>query len=370
MTRIIPLDGDWNFRQLNAGGKGGAWTKVELPHNPFVADLDGREHWFGVCEYQRSITFTEAEQGGPCTLHVGAAMHSTVILIDGREYGRHAGGFLPFEIDLTEALRDGRAHELTLSIDNRDNPDVPPGKPYADLDFCWYGGLYRDVSLRCYPPLHITDDVGASCVASGGVFIRTLHASEASATVSIATHLRNSGAQDASLIGEVEIRHQEIVVARGKSAVVALAAGAESQFTIEVTIPQPALWQIDSPALHDATITLTTSDGTPVDTRSQRFGIRRMAFSRSGGFTLNGRRLRLRGTNRHQEYPRVGYAVPAAAQRRDARLIKEAGFDYVRLSHYPQSPHFLDACDELGIVVMNAIPGWQFIGGEKFKAAC
>ncbi len=133
---------------------------------------------------------------------------------------------------------------------------------------------------------------------------------------------------------------------------------------------RPRLWSPGSPALHDAQVTVVAGDGSALDTRQVRCGIRRLGFSRSSGFTVNGRRARLRGTNRHQEHPYVGYAVPRLAQYRDARRIKEAGFDYVRLSHYPQSPDFLDACDEYGIVVMNCLPGWQFIGSERFREAC
>ena len=371
MPQILPLNHAWNFRRLTAGGGStSAWSSVDLPHSPFVADLDGREHWFGECEYQRSLALPPGAPTGRCTLYLGAAMHSAVVLIDDTECGRHTGGFLPFEIDLTTALRDGRPHQLTLRLDNRDNPDVPPGKPYADLDFCWYGGLYRHAELRCYPVLHITDAVGASAVAGGGVFVRTLSASEVSAKVSVKTHVRNTGASDKVFLCEIELRHDNNTVARKTSAVLTLAPGASTHVEMEVLIDQPSLWQIDSPSLYHVHVTLHSPDGAALDTRIERFGVRRIAFSRSGGFTLNGRRLRLRGTNRHQEYPRVGYAVPAAAQRRDARRIKEAGFDYVRLSHYPQSPDFLDACDELGIVVMNCIPGWQFIGGDTFRAAC
>ncbi|HEX2100817.1 MAG TPA: glycoside hydrolase family 2 TIM barrel-domain containing protein, partial [Candidatus Synoicihabitans sp.] len=132
----------------------------------------------------------------------------------------------------------------------------------------------------------------------------------------------------------------------------------------------PALWSPDHPVLHELQVTVKGADGRTLDARVVRCGLRRIGFSRSGGFTINGRRYRLRGTNRHQEHPCVGYAVPAIAERRDAIRIKAAGFDYVRLSHYPQAPAFLDACDELGIVVMNAIPGWQFIGGEPFRREC
>ena len=371
MTQILPLNHAWNFRRLTPeGGATPAWTAVDLPHSPFVADLDGREHWFGECEYQRLLSLPPGAPAGHCTLYLGAAMHSAVVLLDDTECGRHTGGFLPFEIDLTAALHDGRQHLLTLRLDNRDNPEVPPGKPYADLDFCWYGGLYRHAELRCYPALHITDSVGAGVVAGGGVFIRTLSASEESAKVSLKTHVRNTGTTEKKFLCEVALRHGPDNVARKTSGVLTLPPGAATHVELELLIDRPALWQIDSPALHHAEVTLHSPDGAVLDTHTERFGLRRIAFSRSGGFTLNGRRLRLRGTNRHQEYPRVGYAVPEAAQRRDARRIKEAGFDYVRLSHYPQSPDFLDACDELGIVVMNCMPGWQFIGGDVFRAAC
>jgi len=103
-------------------------------------------------------------------------MHTASILVDATEVARHTGGYLPFEVDLTDQLRDGRPHVLTLRLDNRENPEVPPGKPYDDLDFCWYGGLYRDAELRWYPDLHITDPVAAGEVAGGGVFVRALSA--------------------------------------------------------------------------------------------------------------------------------------------------------------------------------------------------
>ena len=128
MTLFLPLDRAWSFRRL-AGEAGGAWAPVDLPHSPFVADLDGREHWFGECEYQRTIAVPAHAPAGRCTLYVGAAMHTAVVLVDGAECGRHSGGYLPFEVDLTGPLRDGRPHTLTLRLDNRDNPDVPPGKP-------------------------------------------------------------------------------------------------------------------------------------------------------------------------------------------------------------------------------------------------
>ncbi len=371
MTLFLPLERAWDFRRLPPdGGAGGAWSAVDLPHCPFVADLDGREHWFGECEYQRTVAFPPGAPARRCVLYLGAAMHTAKVSVDGIECGRHSGGYLPFEVDLTDALRDGRPHTLTVRLDNRDNPDVPPGKPYADLDFCWYGGLYRGAELRCYPALHITDPISAGVAAGGGVFVRTLAATPAAATASVRTHVRNAGPANRPFSLEIELLDGARTVARAQRPGLVLAPGTSIAVELDLTVAQPRLWQPASPALHHARVTLFSPEGDRLDTRTVRFGFRRIGFSRSGGFTINGRRLRLRGTNRHQEYPHAGHAVPPAAQRRDVRRIKEAGFDYVRLAHYPQSPDFLDACDELGVVVMNCIPGWQFMGGEHFREAC
>lgn len=371
MTLLFPLNQAWKFRTVAPEvGQENEWSVVDLPHSPFVAELDGQNHWFGECEYQRTIARPPDAPAGPCMLYVGAAMHTAEVFVDGLACGRHAGGYLPFEVDLTALIADRQTHTLTLHLDNRDNPDVPPGKPFADLDFCWYGGLYRRVELRFYDYVHITDAIGAATPASGGIFVRTLAAKGSCATISVGTHVRNTRSTDQRLLLEIEVLHEGRPVAVPKHQELAVAANSSATHECQLEIAYPRLWQPDAPCLHHARVTLRSEAGVQLDQRTIRFGIRRIAFSRSEGFTINGQRRRLRGTNRHQEHPCVGYAVPAAAQRRDARRIREAGFDYVRLSHYPQSSDFLDACDELGIVVMNCIPGWQFIGGTNFRDAC
>ncbi|MBA4137852.1 MAG: hypothetical protein C0518_11090 [Opitutus sp.] len=369
--QTISLQSGWRFRRIGPDGAPEAWSEVELPHSPVVADLDGREPWLGLGDYERTLQLPAGAPTGRVAVHFGAAMHTAEVFLDGQAVGRHEGGYLPFEIDLTTKLRDGKSHTLSVRLDNRENSDVPPGKPYAELDFCWYGGLYRTAELRCYPPVHITDAVAAGEVGGGGLLIRTLAADTTTATVSVRTHVRNDGATAANVFAQVALEQENRIVAHGFSAPVTLAPGAATHVEIAVAVPQPRLWSPASPALHHARVTVRAQEnGAVLDERRERFGIRRIAFSRSGGFTINGERVRLRGTNRHQEFPRVGYAAPAATQRRDAKLIKAAGFDYVRASHYPPAPEFLDACDELGIVVMDAIPGWQFIGGEKFQELC
>ena len=368
MTAVYDLNESWHFRQLNAPLSD--WTQVRLPHSPFVSDLDGRNHWFGECEYRRAIDAPSAAAETRFVLFIGAAMHTARIFVDDHEQSHHIGGYLPFEIDLTDALRSTGHCHVTLRLDNRDQPDVPPGKAFEELDFCWYGGLYRNAELRLKPPLHITDAVAADEVGGGGVFLRTLTAAPGNAVMAIKTHVRNTGAAATVVRTLVSLRLGTAEVATTTSEPVNIPAGEALHVALELAIQRPQLWSPEHPVLHDAIVTLVAPDGSVIDRRCERVGLRRIAFSRSGGFTINDRRYRLRGTNRHQEYPRVGYAAPRGAQYRDAVRIKEAGFDYVRLSHYPQSPDFLAACDELGIVVMNCIPGWQFIGGPRFRERC
>ena len=370
MLQITKLDRDWDFRRLGDLTSENTWSLVDLPHSAVLVDLDGRGHWQGECEYRRTVQVEKPAKDARYVLYLGAAMHTATVLVDGAALVHHTGGYLPFEVDLSEQLRDSASHELTVKLDNRDNPDVPPGKPLADLDFCWYGGLYREVELRVYPAVHITDAVSAGEEAGGGVFVRTLRASDEQAVVAVKTHVRNVSDRAQSPTVMVELFDGPAVVASGQTVIEGLRAGSSAYTKIELTLARPRLWSPASPTLHQVRVTVRdVADGT-FDERTVRFGVRRIAFSRSSGFQVNGRRLRLRGTNRHQDHPYLGYALPRAAHFRDARRIKEAGFDYVRLSHYPQSPDFLDACDEFGLVVMNAIPGWQFVGGERFQEAC
>ncbi|HYD84828.1 MAG TPA: glycoside hydrolase family 2 TIM barrel-domain containing protein, partial [Opitutus sp.] len=260
--------------------------------------------------------------------------------------------------------------EIVIRLDNRNDPEVPPGKPFAELDFCWFGGLYRGAELRVRPPLHITEAASAGEPAGGGVFVRTLSASPDTARVAVKTHLRNLAPDDRVVRVQIDLHRAGVLIVSNTSAPHRVPAASSLHVEQEFLVNTPSLWSPASPSLYDVTVRVIADDGAELDRRGERLGIRHIAFSRSGGFMINGQRVRLRGTNRHQEMPRVGYAVPRAAHYRDARRIKDAGFDYVRLSHYPQSPDFLDACDELGIVVMNCIPGWQFMGGDVFRAAC
>lgn len=392
MRQEYPLNEAWKFRRLGVGALPASdWEEVCLPHSPMETDANGAGHWQGVCQYEKPVKAVAAEGGARQVFWIGAAMHTARVFLDGSEVGLHKGGYMPFELDLTRELADGQEHCLLVEIDNRDAADVPPGKPFAEIDFCWYGGLYRGVAQRVYPALHVSDEVSAAQVAGGGVFFRTQEADENRALCSVQVELVNAAERVCGAALQVRLSHSPAafdgsgqqpapdlagreentrLVASAEVSGLSLQPGARVHATVKLSFDKPALWSPASPSLYVLEVDVLGHDGALVDRRTFKVGVRRISFSRSGGFQINGKRVRLRGTNRHQEYPRVGYATSAAADRRDARRIKEAGFDYVRLSHYPQSPAFLEACDELGLVVMNAIPGWQFIGGPAFQDAC
>ena len=230
------------------------------------------------------------------------------------------------------------------------------------LDFHLYAGLYRTASLSIQPPLHITDEILENRPASGGVFITFPQVSASAAVIATQVHVRNAAAAPARFKITTTLRDLSgTEVTRSESAALSLATGADQAFTTQLDVPSPRLWSPQTPHLHFLDIALIV-DGAVIDSRRERIGIRRLELG-AEGVTLNGQKLFLRGVNRHQEYPYIGNALSASAQYRDALKIKQAGFDFIRLSHYPQSPDFMAACDELGLITLESILGWQFNPG-------
>ena len=372
--RSTRLDEGWRFMRADVPDGAApelddaAWEQVALPHTARIEALVTGEpgtptaQWQGICWYRRTLRLDESDAGRKAFLRFDGAMNVADVWLDGVHLTRHLGGYLPFVLDVSEQLQPGIDAVLAVRLDNRDDPVTGP-KPLAQLDFNMYHGLYRHVHFVVKDRLHVTDPIFADRPGSGGVLVTVPRADARSATVHVQTHVRNEHGEMRTFVVRTSLIDADgEVVARHTSRAVTLGTGGEEDVQQLLDVDTPRLWSPRAPSLYTVRTEVVIGDRV-VDVETTRVGIRRIAITRDG-FSINGETMFLRGTNRHQEYPYVGYALSDEAQYRDARRIKEAGFDYVRLSHYPHAPAFMDACDELGIVVMNCIPGWQYFGRD------
>lgn len=357
---------------------GGSWQEVTLPHTVFIEPENIDYPQTGTAMYRYSFMAPEEWKEKIIYFEIGAAMQTTQVYLNGTYQFTHEGGYQKFFIPLSDELTYGTVNTLELRLDNSPSRNMPPGKPVDSLDFCYHSGLYRSAGLRIWEPVHITDPLAVAIKAGGGVFIRTEKLNtDGSADLSVTCHVVNefpaarrfqlrSGAKRENMVAvKMQVTGPDgAVVFESVSDAVEIRPNCDHTFNFgNVQIPAAALWTPDTPSLYQAHFTVL-HDGCETDRVAERFGIRTISFS-VDGFCLNGVKTFLNGTNRHMEYPFVGNALPANAQRRDAILIKNDGYNFVRLSHYNQDPAFLDACDELGLMMMPAIPGWQAYHGNS-----
>ncbi|MDF7823886.1 glycoside hydrolase family 2 TIM barrel-domain containing protein [Pontiellaceae bacterium B12227] len=345
------------------------WESVNLPHSAYHEPLVITDQWQGVVWYRKVFEVDEDLADQKIWLTLEGAMSQSRIWINGKLAKERMGGYLPVVIDATEFVAPGKKNTVAIRLDSRDNPLTGP-KPMKRLDFCMYSGLYRSVLVTMKEKVYISHPVLADKEAGGGVFITYPDVSKEKSTVQVKTHVVNEKPAAQSVQVEQRVLSDKQVVAIQVSAPVVLEPGTDAELVETFQLSEAPLWSPDEPNLH----TLETSllvDGKKVDSESTRFGIRKLEFRNGHEFYLNGEKLYLRGTNRHQDYPYIGYALSDAAQYRDAKKIKDAGFNCIRLSHYPHSPAFMDACDELGIFTIDAIMGWQYyLEDERFREYC
>ena len=344
---------------------------VTLPDCPVLEQEVVNTPFFGKIWYRRRFFIPAEWKKRAMQVEIDAAMQTTRVFLNGVYQFTRFGGYQRFVIPLNENILYDAENVLTLEVDNTPQPDCPPGKPWRNLDFCYYSGLYRSARLTVTEAIHISDPLAVSLTAGGGIFIRTLEAGPERALLSLRLHaVHEVDLECRWCLAELGKREfpcslQVVVTAPDGTEVgcfgsetVNLRMNTDHTFELELPVDRPELWDVDRPALYRVDCTLWAGTQA-VDRRTVRYGIRTLAFQRDG-FRLNGRKIELRGTNRHQEFPYVGNAAPATMQRRDAWLIKQAHYNFVRLSHYNQHPAFLDACDELGLLVIAPIPGWQY----------
>ncbi|WP_083608097.1 glycoside hydrolase family 2 protein [Teredinibacter haidensis] len=330
------------------------WLPVSLPHSANIEPRIVNDQWQGDAWYQKTFVAPTHWQNKKIFIDFEAAMNAAEIWLNGEEIGEHLGGYLPFSVALNAHLIAGE-NTLTVRLDNRDNAISGP-KPLDVLDFNMYGGLYRNVWLRVENPIHITDAVNAGKEASGGIFVRYPKVTESEAQVAVQTHL-------AMGLTEEDIHVKQRLFFAGDEVAVAVAKVTGETSIQTLSISKPKLWSPDAPNLYQLE-TQVLVDGVIFDSEITTIGIREFKLV-DNQLWINGKKTFLRGVNRHQDYPYIGYALSDAAQFRDAEKIKAAGFDYVRLSHYPHSKAFMKAADKLGLVLLDAILGWQYADKEN-----
>ena len=342
-----PLNDGWYFteqftRQLTTLEKPEPeLVPVRLPHTVKLLPFNdfSEQAYQMVSGYLRFLVPPESWRGQRVRVVFEGAAHQARVYLNGQLLAQHACGYTAFTVDLTDHLHWQGANNLTVELDSRENLDVPPFGNV--IDYLTYGGLYREVFLEVGGPALIED----LCVRA-----------DMDGSVQCLPDCRN--AEGLTLRFAVCNESGEELVCRETGA-------EESEILLQ--LEHPELWDCEHPALYRLKAALKQGEKT-VDERTVRFGFRRVEF-RPDGFYLNEKRVQLRGLDRHQSWPYMGYAAPARAQRLDADILKnELGCNAVRTSHYPQSHHFINRCDEIGLLVFTEIPGWQHIGGESWKA--
>lgn len=327
---------EWNDTFLTDISEG---EDIRLPHNVGALPLHyaSPEAYSTVCGYGRELNTTEEMSGKRLFLQFDGAAHIASVYVNSKPAGIHYGGYTAFRVEITGLVHPG-TNLIAVKLDCTENPQIPPFGHVIDYLTC--GGLYRDAWLDVRSRVYI-EDLFVYSVSPDTVHIRAAF-SDVPETFSVTLY-----GPDGSPCANTEM--------------IPSSAAAD----VDLHVPDAKLWSPDSPFLYKCSASITC--GEDKDTLETSFGIRSAGF-RSDGFYLNGKKTFLRGLNRHQSFPYIGYAATERLQREDARILKEElGCNAVRTSHYPQSRYFIEECDRLGILVFTEIPGWQHIGDGSWK---
>lgn len=354
MRHESPFNQNWLYypSQVGLDVPNSEFTPVTLPHTNVVLpyhNFDDTEYQF-ISTYRRVFRLPEALQGRRLFIQFDGALTATTFSLNGHLFREFRGGFTPFSFDITDALDEHGDNLIQLHLDSRERADIPPFG--HTVDYLVFGGLYREVTLRYVAPIFIQHaQVQAFGLLDGSphvaLVVTVLNTTDTAQTMQVA-----------GTFADQPIHETEAVIEPYAAHTLTLDCDLRSHSGL-------VLWSLDTPHLYDGQITLTSVLGE--DTLALRSGLREAVF-REDGFFLNGQRIQLRGLNRHQTYPYIGAAAPRRLQYKDADILKyELGLNVVRTSHYPQSSHFLDRCDQIGLLVFEEIPGWQHIGDEDWQ---
>jgi beta-galactosidase len=357
--RILPMNRNWLYGGRAVAGCAAAdfddskFQRVTIPHSNRIFpwhSFDEKDFQF-VSIYRRHFKLPAGLRGRRIFVDFAGVMTAATVTINGQKLGEYRGGYTPFSFELTPHLKWDAGNVLAVEVDSTERPDIPPFG--QNIDYLTFGGIYREVALRAVPDAHLEN-----------LFAKPVDAIEDGRRVEVKCFLsEHAGSTRPPLTLKVDLRDGSRTLASASQEVPA--SGGAHTLTLSNLGPVD-LWDLEHPKLYSVTASLHEA-GKPVDELSTRIGFREARFTPQG-FMLNGKHIKLRGLNRHQTFPYVGGAMPARVQRRDAVVLKkDLKCNIVRTSHYPQSTHFLDACDELGLLVFEEIPGWQHIGDKAWQ---
>ena len=385
---ILPINRSWRYHPAKVAGAeapdfdDSKFQRVVIPHTNIELpwhNFDDKDYEF-ISTYRRRFRSPKGAEGKRVFVDFEGVMTASTVWINGVLLGDYKGGFTPFSFELTKHLRKDAENVLVVQVDSTERADIPPFG--YEIDYMTFGGIYREVNLRVVPATYIDNifakptsvlgggpSLEVSCFLAGeplgnGPLSIEVELSDGDHVISKATRTiermagaREVGGQDASLDpytdGAVYVSTQTLKD--------------PTRQTVELShLTGIQLWDLETPRLYTVRVRLLRS-GRVIDEDWRRIGFREATFT-DHGFSLNGKIVKLRGLDRHQTFPFVGQAMPARAQKKDADILrKDLHCNIVRTSHYPQSRHFLDRCDEIGLLVLEEIPGWQHIGDESWK---
>ena len=319
----------------------GSGERVRIPHNVTEIPLHYSDHesYQMVCGYRHRLTIDESLRGQRQFLQFDGAAHIATVYVNGTELMTHRCGYTAFRVDITDQVRYGQENIIAVKLDTTENPAVPPFG--FVIDYLTYGGIYREVWIESKNEQHIED-----------IYLTT-------------PDLTTLKVQVTAVNAEGCEFRTELIDGEGRTVLTQRNAATGNAYSL--MYPEGKPWNLDNPYRYTCRVSLLSPEGEVLDVKEDKFGFRTAEF-KANEFLLNGKPVFLRGLNRHQSWPYIGYAATESLQREDARILKEElGCVIVRTSHYPQSQYFIDECDRLGLLVFTEIPGWQHIGDESWK---
>ena len=361
---VLPMNRNWRYSRTVAEGShardfdDSGYERVVIPHTNIKLpwhSFDEKSYEF-VSSYRRHFKLPPEARGRHVFVDFEGAMTASTVYLNGTRLGEYKGGYTPFSFELTPHLDFGGDNVLVVDLDSSERADIPPFG--YEIDYLTFGGIYREVWLRIVPSTFIEN-----------IFARPKDVASAHPSVEVDCHLMHLDSGRESLVLDVTLLEGNRTVANATQAVPASSTVSSEPVATTVRLGNLSgikLWDLASPNLYTVRVRLLRGKQA-VDEDSRRIGFRDAQFT-DHGFELNGKVIKLRGLDRHQTFPFVGQAMPGRPQRRDAHILRnKLKTNIVRTSHYPQSRHFLDACDEIGLLVLEEIPGWQHIGDEAWK---